>query len=94
MSAKHQKARRLRRFGHIVNLCTSDFIVGKDADKTCRQIAIAYQNQKYGEVQWLWKQQGAIGLMQDLIWYIRNGPQRPGFFRRIKKGGLLTGWDV
>jgi len=93
MSAKHRKARRLRCFGHIVNLCAQDFIVGEDADKICRKIQIAYQNQNYGEVQRLWKQQGAIGMMQNLIRYIRNGPQRRGFFRRIKKGGLLAEWD-
>jgi hypothetical protein len=93
MSAKHRKARRLRCFGHIVNRCANDFIVGQDSDKVCQKIGVAYKNQNYGEVQRLWKQQGVVGLMQNLVRYIRNGPQRRGFFRRIKKGGLLAEWD-
>ncbi len=33
MSPKKRKVRRLRCFGHIVNLCAQAFIVGKDAEK-------------------------------------------------------------
>jgi hypothetical protein len=74
MSAKHRKARWLYCFGHIINRYAGDFIIGKDSDKVYGQIATALPNQNYGEVQRLLKLQGAVGLMQNLIRYIRNGP--------------------
>jgi hypothetical protein len=93
MLKKQRKARRLRCFGHIVNLCAQDFIIRKDSDKITKQIAAAYMNQNHGEVQRLWKKYGAIGLMQNIVRYIRNSPQRRDFFKRIRKGGLLAEWD-
>jgi hypothetical protein len=93
MSAKARKARRLRCFGHIINRCANDFIVGKDSNSICGEVAVALAEHNFGEVQRLWKLQGAVGLMQNIIRYIRSGPQHRGFFRRIKRGGLLAEWD-
>lgn len=43
MSKKHRLRRRLRCFGHIVNLCAQALIIGKDAEKTCKDLESAYQ---------------------------------------------------
>ena len=93
MSAKKRKARRLRCFGHITNLCAQAFIVRTDAEKICKEIVAAYRDQNYGKVQELWKKQGPVGLLQNLVRYIRMTPQRRGFFRRIQMGGPLSEFD-
>ena len=93
MSPKKRKVRRLRCFGHIVNLCAQAFIVGKDAEKVCKELATAYREMDFKKVDELWKKRGAVGLMHNLVRYIRNGPQRRDFFKRIKIGGSLAEFD-
>ncbi|KAL6405977.1 HAT domain-containing protein [Ilyonectria robusta] len=43
MSDKQRKRRRLRCFGHIVNLCAQAFLIGKDAEKVCKDLDAAYR---------------------------------------------------
>ena len=51
MPVKKRKARRLRCFGHIVNLCAQAFIIGKDAEKICKEMASAYREMDFKRVQ-------------------------------------------
>jgi hypothetical protein len=94
MSAKQRKARRLRCFGHIVNLCAQAFIVGKDAEKVCKKLATAYRDNDMKTVEKLWRDRGAVGLLHNIVRYIRMTPQRRGFFRRIQMGGSLAEFDA
>ncbi|SRR6266516_4789650 len=94
MSAKQRKARRLRCFGHIVNLCAQAFIVGKDAEKVCKKLATAYQDNDMKAVEKLWRDRGAVGLLHNVVRYIRMTPQRRGFFGRIQMGGSLAEFDA
>ena len=50
MSAKKRKARRLRCFGHITNLCAQAFIVGKDSEKICKELSAAYRELDFARV--------------------------------------------
>lgn len=93
-SANQRKARRLRCFGHIVNLCARAFIVGKDAEKVCKDLATAYRDNDMKTVEKLWQHRGAIRLLHNIVRYIRMMPQRRGFFRRIQIGGSLAGFDA
>jgi hypothetical protein len=94
ISAKQRKARRLRCFGHIVNLCAQAFIVGKDAEKVCKKLATAYRDNDMKTVEKLWRDRGAVGLLHNIVRYIRMTPQRRGFFRRIQMGGSLAEFDA
>jgi hypothetical protein len=49
MTATQQKRRRLRCFGHIVNLCAQAFLIGKDADKVSKELDTAYRD---GDLTW------------------------------------------
>ena len=93
MSVKLRKGRRLRCFGHITNLCAQAFIVGGDAEGVCKQLATAYYEMDFKKVEELWRKRGAVGLLHNLVRYIRMTPQRRGFFRRIKIGGPLAEFD-
>ena len=50
MSPKKRKARRLCCFGHIVNLYAQAFIVGKDAEKICKELVTAYREIDFKKV--------------------------------------------
>lgn len=93
MTKKQRKGRRLRCFGHIVNLVAQAFIVGKDADKVCKRLATAYREQDFKTVETLWKKRGAIGLLHTIVRYIRYSPQRRGFFKQIRMEGKLAEFD-
>ncbi|OBS15743.1 hypothetical protein FPOA_13469 [Fusarium poae] len=93
MSRKHRVRRRLRCFGHIVNLCAQAFIMGKDAAKTCKDLDSAYREGDYSRIRELWKKRGAIGRLHNIVRYIRASPQRRQFFRSIQIGGDLAAFD-
>ena len=93
MSAKKRKGRRLRCFGHITSLCAQAFIVGVDAENVCKDLAAAYRDQDFKKIELLWKKRGAVGLLHNLVRYIRMTPQRRAVFKRIEIGGALAEFD-
>ena len=93
MSEKQRKRRRLRCFGHIVNLCAQAFIVEKDAENVCKDLDTAYREGDMKRIKELWRKRGAIGKLHNIIRYIRATPQRRRFFRSITCGGNLAEFD-
>ena len=93
MSQKQRLRRRLRCFGHIVNLCAQAFIVGKDAEKICRDLEAAYREGDLKRIGELWRKRGAIGRLHNIVRYIRASPQRRQFFKSIEIGGDLAAFD-
>jgi len=93
MSVKQRKRRRLRCFGHIINLCTQAFLIGKDAEKVCKELDTAYHEGDLKKIGDLWRKRGAIGRLHNIVRYIRASPQRRQFFRSIICGGDLAIFD-
>lgn len=84
MSAKKRKQRRLRCLGHVINLAAQRFILGHRAKKDLRELAAAQILGKQDEVNKFWEKQGAIGLLHQLVKYIRLTPQRRQEFAKCK----------
>ena len=59
----------------------------------CKELATAYREMDFKKVEDLWRKRGAVGLLYNLVRYIRMTPQRRDFFRRIKIGGPLAEFD-
>ena len=93
MPVKKRKARRLCCFGYIVNLYAQAFIIGKDAEKICKEMAFVYREMDFKRVQELWKKRRSIKLLYNLIQYIQMTPQRRRFFKSIKIGGDLAKYN-
>jgi hypothetical protein len=93
MSKKQRFQRRLRCFSHIVNLCAQAFIMGKDAEKICKDLKTAYREKDLKRIDKLWKKRGAIGKFHNIVRYIRASPQRRQFFRSIEIDGDLAAFD-
>ncbi|KAH8621778.1 hypothetical protein IG631_23655 [Alternaria alternata] len=89
MSVKQRRRRRLRCFGHIVNLCAQAFLIGKDAEKVCKDPEAAYREGDMKRMKELWRKRGAIEKLPNIIRYIRASPQRRQFFRSIIRRGAI-----
>jgi len=93
MSEKQRKRRRLRCLGHVVNLCAQAFLLGKKADTTLEELELAYSRHDFESIAKIWRQQGALGRLHNIIRYIRMSPQRREEFRKVVVGGDWSLFD-
>jgi hypothetical protein len=82
MSKANRDARRLRCFGHCVNLAAQTFLLGKSAEKTLNELALQQTEEDYGEMSRTWRKFGVLGRLHNILKYIRMAPQRLQEFRR------------
>lgn len=94
MSEKQRRRRRLRCLGHIVNLAAQVFLLGKGAEKTLDELEIAFLRQDFQKIADIWRKQGALGRLHNIVRYIRMTPQRRQEFRRcvVQEDGI--GWSI
>ncbi|KAF6784156.1 transposase-like protein [Colletotrichum musicola] len=85
MTEKDKKSRRLRCFGHILNLVSKAFLFGKDADSFERQSDAYRLLQQDEEDLRHWRKQGPIGKLHNIVKFIRSSPQRTQRFKRIAR---------
>lgn len=76
-----------------MNLCSQAFIVGKDAEKVCKELATEYRDNDMKTVKRLWWHRGGIRLLHNIVRYIRIAPQRRGL-QKDSNGGLLAEFDA
>lgn len=55
-------------------LCAQAFIIGSDAEGVCKELATAYREMDFKKVEDLWRKRGAVGLLHNLVRYIRMTP--------------------
>ena len=82
MSQKQRRRRRLRCLGHVVNIAAQAFLLGKGAEKTLDELEIAFLRQDFQKIADIWRKQGALGKLHNIIRYIRMTPQHRQEFRR------------
>ena len=81
---------QIRCIGHIINLCAQAFIIGKDAEKVCKDLETALRDGEYKKIGDLWRKRGSIGRLHNIIHYIRASPQRRNRFAKQVVGGELA----
>ena len=77
--------RRLRCMGHIINLIAKAFIFGNKSETFEADIAIAENTNDLEAAMKLWRKQGAIGKLHNLIRFIRASSQREAMFMDISE---------
>ena len=82
--------RRIRCIGHIINLCAQAFIIGKDAEKVCKNLETALRDGEYKKIRDLWRKRGSIRRLHNIIHYIRVSSQRRNRFAKQVVGGELV----
>ena len=93
LSAKQRQARRLRCFGHIVNLYAQALLLGKGASKALTDLSRKEAKGDAAATEAFWKGKGALGQLHNIVVYIRCTPQRLEEFAKVKKGGNLRQFD-
>ncbi|KAI7761664.1 hypothetical protein LZL87_013961 [Fusarium oxysporum] len=77
------KARRMRYYGHVLNLITCVFLFGKDAESFELESDIngirGLQEQDLRH----WHSKGLIRKLHNIVKFIRSSPQRSEYFKRI-----------
>ena len=98
MSTKQRLRRRLRCLGHVINLSAQAFLLGKHSQETLGQLELAYFRHDFEVIAKVWRKQGALGRLQNIIRYIRMTPQHRAEWRKIVIGteqwSLFNGLEV
>ena len=77
------KARRMRCYGHVLNLVARAFLFGKDADSFELESDINYMRGLAEQDLCHWRSKGPIGKLHNIVKFIRSSPQRSEYFKRI-----------
>ncbi len=77
------KERRLRCIGHIINLVAKTFIFGNKSESFEADVMIVESTNNLEIAMKLWRKQGVIGKLHNLIRFIRASPQREVLFLDI-----------
>lgn len=93
LTPPQRRRRRLRCLGHIVNLCCKAFLFGKNADRFVEELEDHHRRGDVDAIDLLWRKQGCLGRLQNLIRYIRCTPQRREEFASIRCGADLADFD-
>ena len=86
MDANDIKHRRIRCYGHILNLAARGFLYGDNFESFERE---AWDNERADDQpdqdNAYWRQRGAIGKLHNIVKFIRASPQRSERFKAIAK---------
>ncbi|KZL87315.1 transposase-like protein [Colletotrichum incanum] len=85
MTESDKKARRLRCFGHILNLVSKAFLYGNDADSFERQSDAYRLLQQDKQDLRHWRKKGPVGKLHNIVKFIRSSPQRTQRFKKISQ---------
>jgi hypothetical protein len=85
LSPRDIKHRRVRCYGHILNLAAKAFLFGQDADAIELESYDAGSTGRASEELELWRRKGPVGKLHNIISYIRRTPQRSESFKRASQ---------
>jgi len=98
MNTKQRLRRRLRCLGHVINLSAQAFLLGKQSQETLDQLELANLRHDFEAIAKVWREQGALGRLHNIVRYIRMTPQRRAEWRKIVIGteqwSLFDGLEV
>uniref|UniRef100_A0A0D2YKL0 HAT C-terminal dimerisation domain-containing protein n=1 Tax=Fusarium oxysporum (strain Fo5176) TaxID=660025 RepID=A0A0D2YKL0_FUSOF len=77
------KARRMRCYGHVLNLVARAFLFGKDAESFELESDINGMRGLQEQDLRHWRSKGPIGKLHNIVKFIRSSPQRSEYFTRI-----------
>jgi hypothetical protein len=75
--------RRLRCFGHIINLAAKAFLFGKDPEAFEAEVDSYVQFRQDERELEAWRKLGPIGKLHNVVTYIRKTPQRREAFQKL-----------
>jgi hypothetical protein len=86
MNEQQRCRRRLRCIGHVVNLAAQAFLFGKQSQETLDELDLAYRQHDFEAIAKVWRKQGVLGRLHNIVRYIRMTPQRRAEWRKTVVG--------
>lgn len=80
LTAQQRQQRRLRCWGHILNLAAKAFLFGKDAANFDEEIIVARALAQERRELEAWRKRGPIGKLHNVVVFIKRSPQRQETF--------------
>ncbi|KAF5268120.1 hypothetical protein FOXYS1_993, partial [Fusarium oxysporum] len=85
MSATDVRARRMRCYGHILNLVARAFLYGEDFEAFEAESQVFDLLGRRGDDLRHWRKKGPVGKLHNVVKFIRSSPQRCELFKRISR---------
>jgi len=84
MPEDERKGRRIRCLAHVINLVAKAFLLGGKAETVADELVLAERHEDDEEISRIWKKQGALGKLQNLVRHIRSSPKRRQQFKECE----------
>ncbi|KAF6812388.1 transposase-like protein [Colletotrichum musicola] len=82
MTSDDVKDRRMRCYGHILNLTARAFLFGEDQETFEAESDFYQLVDRHEEDLRLWRKVGAVGRLRNIVKFIQASPQRSKRFRK------------
>jgi hypothetical protein len=73
--------RRIRCYGHILNLVGRAFLYGEDSEAFEQESQLLEAADLYDDELRLWRRKGPIGKLHNIVKWVRSSPQRSDYFK-------------
>lgn len=87
LTPEQRGERRLRCWGHILNLAAKAFLYGKNPENFDEEVLINRTLAREQEELQAWRRRGPIGKLHNVVVFIRRSPQRLDIFRELADAG-------
>lgn len=87
LSSDQRSYRRLRCWGHVLNLCANAYLWGHEAESFETEILINSTLAREQAELLSWRKQGPVGKLHNLVVFIRRSPQRRETWQELKSAG-------
>ncbi|KAF5261576.1 hypothetical protein FOXYS1_7734 [Fusarium oxysporum] len=85
MSLVDIRARRMRCYGHILNLVARAFLYGEDFEAFEAESQVFNFLGRYEDDLRHWRKKGPVGKLHNVVKFIRSSPQRSELFKKISR---------
>jgi hypothetical protein len=93
LTAAQRKGRRLRCLGHVANLCARALLLGAGAGKALTALKAKIAKGAVDAEMAFWSKRGPVGMLHNVVRFIRASPQRAERFLGVIMGGALAEFD-
>ena len=85
MKATDVRARRMRCYGHVLNLVARAFLYGEDFEAFEAESQVLDLLSRQEEDLRHWRKKGPVGKLHNIVKFIRSSPQRSELFKRVAR---------
>jgi hypothetical protein len=93
-TTKQRKSRRLRCLSYVANICARALLLGAGASKALATLKAKIEKGAVDAEMTFWSKRGPVGMLHNMVRFIRASPQRIEMFVATVLSGLVAEFDV